>query len=257
MKDIAILLQSRNRPTEFKNIVSMLYETCSSEDNFDIVAFIDDDQIYMYDYIKDIYPNIIWIYPEHQSNSWYNLITSQHSFVKENDYYFIWTLIDDFWGLSKDWDTAIINKKYYFKDDIFTMHQSKDSYHGRFQWIFNNSYIIDNMNDGVSIYAHCELLPIHTKKWIELISPVFKNGNYTSQQELISASLILLLKKIFNINRLVKCDLSWEDGTDQGSSNSIINSNGEDRRTSFFRLASDWFDLEPILEKILTQIKNE
>jgi hypothetical protein len=87
------------------------------------------------------------------------------------------------------------------------------------------------------------------------MSPIFKNGNYTSQQELMSASLILLLKKRFNINRLVKCDLRWEDGVDQGSSNSIINSNGEDRRASFFRLASDWFDLEPILEKILTQIK--
>jgi len=254
MKDIAILLQSRNRPTEFKNIVSMLYKTCSSEDNFDIVAFIDDDQVYMYDHIKDIYPNVIWIHPKHQSNSWYNLITSQHNFVKENDYYFIWTLIDDFWGLSKDWDTAIINKKHYFKDDIFTMHQSKDGCHGRFQWIFNNSYIVDNMDDGVSIYAHCELLPIHTKKWIELMSPVFKNGNYTSQQELMSASLILLLKKRFNINRLVKCDLSWEDGIDQGSSNSIINSNGDNRMASFFKLAENWFDLEPILENIKINI---
>lgn len=255
MKDIAILLQSRSRPDKFKNVVDMLYNTCSSKNNFDIIAFIDEDQKEIYNDMVNMYPGIIWVYPQHQPNSWYNLITAQHEFVKNNDYYFIWTLIDDFWGLSNGWDTAILNKKHYFKDDIFTMHQSKDECHGRFQWIFDNSYIVDNMDDCLSLYSHCELLPIHTKKWVEIISPVFINNNYTSQQELITASLILLLKKRFNINRLVKCELSWDDGHDGGDSNFILNNNGENRKTSFFNLCKNWFDLEPILENIVKQIK--
>ena len=257
MKDIAILLQSRSRPDKFKNIVDMLYNTCSSKNNFDIIAFIDEDQKEMYYDIANIYPEIIWIHPLHQSNSWYNLVMAQYDFVRNNNYYFIWTLIDDFWGLSNNWDTAMLDKKHYFKDDIFTMHQSKDGCHGRFQWIFNNSYIMDNMSDGISLLSHCELLPIHTKKWVELMSPIFTGNNYTSQQELITASLILLLKKRFNINRLVKCDLSWEDGHDGGDSNKVFNSNGDDRNTSFLKLAENWYDLEPILENILKQIVNE
>lgn len=257
MKDIAILLQSRSRPHNFVKVVNMLYNTCSSKNNFDIIAFVDKDQKEMYSNIANTYPDIIWIYPIHQPNSWYNLITSQHDFVKNNNYYFIWTLIDDFWGLSNNWDIAILNKKHYFKDDIFTMHQSKDGCHGRFQWIFDHSYIVDNMSDGMSLLCHCELLPIHTKKWVEIISPIFTKNNYTSQQELITASLILLLKRRFNINRLVKCDLSWEGGHDQGNSNKIFNNNGDNRNISFLKLTKNWSDLEPILENISKQIINE
>jgi len=257
MKDIAILLQSRDRPGMLKNTIDMLYSTCSSKDNFDIISFIDDDQIEMYKHVIDIYPNIMWVHPKHQPNSWYNLITAQHDFIKKNNYYFVWTLIDDFWGLGNDWDLHIIKNKHYFIDDIFTMHQSKENCHGRYQYIFEKSYIIEGMKDGWSLLSHCELLPIHTKKWVELMSPIFKGDNYTSQQELITASLILLLKKRFNINRLIKCDLTWEGGIDQRKSNSIINSNnGLNRTASFLNLTKDWSDLEPVLDNIVQQIRN-
>jgi hypothetical protein len=255
MKDIAILLQSRDNPSGFKTVIDMLYNTCSSKTNFDIIAFIDEDQKEIYDYIKPLYPDIIWIYPEYLPGSWYNLIIAQHDFVKNNDYYFVWTLTDDFWGLSKDWDTAMLDKKYHFKDDIFTMHQSKENCHGRFQWIFDNSYIVDDMKDSESLFAHCELLPIHTKKWIELMSPIFKDRNYTSQQELITASLVLLLRKRFNINRMVRCDLSWMDLKDSRGSEKIFNKDGKSRTSAFKTLSQDWLDLEPILENILKEIK--
>ena len=255
MKDIAILLQSRDRPNDFEKVVNMLYDTCSSKTNFDIIAFIDEDQKEIYDYIKFLHPDITWIYPEHLPGSWYNLVKAQHNFVKNNNYYFAWILTDDFWGLSKDWDIDILNKKHYFKDDVFTMHQSKDKCHGRFQWIFENSYIVDDMDDSVSILAHCELLPIHTKKWLELMSPVFEEDNYTSQQELIAASLVLLLKRRFNMNRIVKCDLSWDNLQDSKGSEVILNSNGDNRTLAFKKLSQNWSDLEPVLENMLKEIK--
>lgn len=257
MKDIAILLQSRNRPQKFEKVVDMLYSTCYSKDNFDIIAFVDEDQKELYSYLAEKYTEIIWVHPVHQPGSWYNLITAQHDYVKNSSYYFFWTLIDDFWGLSKDWDTAILSRKNYFKDDIFTMHQSKEGCHGRYQGIFDNSYIVKNMSDGTSLLHHCELLPINTKRWVELMSPIFEGNNYTSQQELITASLVLLLKKRFNINRLVRCSLSWEDGHDSGDSNKIYNSKGEDRNTSFLRLSENWSDLEPIVDSMVKEITNE
>ena len=58
MKDIAILLQSRSRPNNFVNVVNMLYNTCSSKTNFDIIAFIDEDQKEMYSGISNTYPDI-------------------------------------------------------------------------------------------------------------------------------------------------------------------------------------------------------
>jgi hypothetical protein len=44
MKDIVVFLPSRDNPKKCSDTIDMLYHTCDSEDNFDIVCIIDDDQ---------------------------------------------------------------------------------------------------------------------------------------------------------------------------------------------------------------------
>jgi hypothetical protein len=259
-KNLVIYLQSRDKPSNFIDTVNMLYNTCMSKDNFDIVGFIDDDQIELYSSIPDLFPNVKWVYCKHTPGKWTNLVMSQYEYTKNHNYYFIWVLIDDFRGLSKNWDQAILEKKDIFKDGIFTLHQSKDAYHGRFQWIFDKTYIlndehVNSMSDERSILAHCELLPIHTKKWIENIYPLFKDGNFTSQQDLVSASVALCLKKRFNTKRLIRCDLTWEDGDDTGNTNNMSDDYGKSKDISFLALANNDFELlNPIINSISSKL---
>ena len=210
MKDIAVIIQSRDRVEEFINTVNMLYTTCYDQKNFDIIGVIDDDQIQLYSQVKNIYPDIIWLHPKHTPGSWVNLVKIQHDFVKNNDYYFIWAVCDDFFDVSKNWDFSIITQKNKYPDDLFTIHSSnkKDLLA---EEVRKNAYICNGWNNldkiGFGIYYnYCERLPVSTKKWIEFMSPIILNPKFCTQHELITASLIMLLKYHYSINRLVTCD---------------------------------------------------
>lgn len=257
MKDLVAIIQSRSRVGSLDYVIQMLYNNCTSRDNFDIVCLVDDDQIGMYQPLISAHPEIIWIHPPHTPGSWYNLVKAQYDFISTHDYYFNWILIDDFVGLQPGWDQAIVNKKHAFADGIFTMHQAKDSCHGRFQWIFDLCYVLDNMDIPTSLMAHCEMLPIHTKRWVELMHPIFNEGNYTSQQELITSAIVALLKNDHNIKRMIRCEgLEWQDGFDGFGSQAIVNKDGLGRTESFFKLAQLGFpDLQPIIQNILAEIK--
>ena len=127
IKPIAVIIQSRDRVDKLRECINMLYNTCYSKDNFDIVVTIDDDQIELYSSIKDQFPNVLWLYSKHQPNHWSNLRKTQNDFIKNSDYYFIWSVCDDMYGLKPNWDKAIKSKKSYFKDDLFTMYNSNDN----------------------------------------------------------------------------------------------------------------------------------
>jgi len=57
------------------------------------------------------------------------------------------------------------------------------------------------------------------------------------------------------MNRIVKCDLSWDNLQDSKGSEVILNSNGDNRTLAFKKLSQNWSDLEPVLENMLKEIK--
>lgn len=273
MKNIAVIIQSRDRVDEFVATIDMLYNTCYDRNNFDIVGIIDDDQIELYSKVKNIHPDIIWLYPKHTPNDWTNLIKIQHEFIKNHDYYFGWLVCDDFRGLLNNWDKVIVSKKNLFPDDLFTIYNVGLRVGGDPQaenkCYTNNDYIIEDIHtvnvqileeDGNNIYGGCELLPVSTKKWIEFMSPFLCYGKYTSQHDLITASIISLLKRQYNIKRLIsgvylEDKLSWNYCENQGTSDMIL-TEGKDKRESFYELIhSRYKELQPIVEKMYNEIK--
>lgn len=271
-KDIVLLLKSRNKEDnkgleKITKTINMLYSKCESKTNFDIVGIIDSDQIDIYKPIIDKHPEIIWIHPSPSSiGGWNNLIKAEYDFVNSNNYYFVWPLVDDFWGLEQNWDRHILNKKSIFKDDIFSLCQSNPSCHGRHPWIFEKHYILDNdkrwskeakkLNEARIIEIHCEMLPIHTKKWFNYIYEILLNNVATTQSDLLTAALLMILKKRYNINRLFICDIFWKDAEDSGytamMSDRILGSN---KSALFHKIAeNDWEYLTPIIKKIKQDI---
>ena len=262
MKDIAVIIQSRDRAEMLKEVIDMLYNTCLSTDNFDIILVIDDDQIEQYSFIKELYVDIIWLYSKYQLNSWANLKQTQNNFIKESNYYFVWAICDDVHGLKQGWDVAIKEKKHYFKDDLFTMYQSNDGRN------INNIYqsmfcplqphtLTSDKDISKNVWMYCEMLPISTKKWIDFMTPIYENGEYGTQHELLTGLIVGLLKRNYNIERLIKCDLFWEYLSVSGGSNNIIDTNdGLNRKESFDLLQKNKFKkILPIVEKMNKEIK--
>jgi hypothetical protein len=261
MKDIAVIIQSRDRVEMLKEVIDMLYNTCSSTDNFDIILVIDDDQIEQYSLLKELYVDTIWLYSKHQLNSWANLKQIQNNFIKESNYYFVWAICDDICGLKHGWDVAIKEKKHYFKDDLFTMYQSNDGRN------INNIYesmlcspdytLTSDEDIAKNVWMYCEMLPISTKKWIDFMTPIYENGEYGTQHELLTGLIVGLLKKNYNIERLIKCDLWWDHLSVSGRSNDIIDTkDGLKRKDSFDLLQKKQFKkILPIVEKIYKEIK--
>jgi GDP-L-fucose synthase len=261
IKTTAVIIQSRDRTELLKNTIQMLYDNCISTDNFDIIVVIDDDQIEQYSSIKELYPDTIWLYSKYQLNSWANLKQIQNNFIKENNYYFIWAICDDVYGLKHGWDVAIKKKKHYFKDDLFTMYQSNEgrNINNIYESMFCSPDYTLTLDKDISknVWMYCEMLPISTKKWIDFMTPIYENGEYGTQHELLTGLIVGLLKRNYNIERLIKCDLYWDDLYSIGGSSHIIDTNcGLKREESFDLLQKNQFKkILPIVEKMYKEIK--
>ena len=154
----------------------------------------------------------------------------QHHIIKKNDYYFNWTISDDIVGFHGDWDERIIAHKEEFDDNLFTLaHSLGRELNGRKKFVYENCYnIYDIPREDLNKHNHlrkinldlndpanparslseclwhgCELFPVFTKKWIDIIDPIFQTGNYAAQHDAISAAIVMILKMENNINRLV------------------------------------------------------
>ena len=93
MPDLLVSLFTRNGPDRLDRSLGMFYGACSNASNFDFQIIIDSDQIELYKSVTDRYPNAHKTYVEHIENSWLNIINAQFNFMKEHDYYFIWSVV--------------------------------------------------------------------------------------------------------------------------------------------------------------------
>ena len=162
------------------------------------------------------------------------------------------------YGLKPNWDKAIKSKKSYFKDDLFTMYNSNDNrnINGIYGFGFCDKENITNEEIASNVWAYCDMLPISTKKWIDFMSPIYKEGEYSTQHELLTGLIVGLLKKEYDINRLVKCDIHWDGLENNGFSNKIDTNDGLNREEAYFKLSKDNYEkITPIVKKIYKEIK--
>jgi len=271
MKDLVVIIQTRQRPSQAINTIKMLYDTCNSKDNFDIFCIVDDDDIHNYISVKKQYPEVNWKIVPHFDYSWVHILQGQYEIILTNNYYFNWVITDDFHGLTNNWDIDIITKKNIFDDGLFALYTSSTLF-DRYLEIFEKCYVASefkdekliNLNNSINgnvIMFTNEMLPICTKKWAELMWDVFSNGDYSSSRELIIASLIYQLKIKHNINRHVKTELSYnnvDSGPDTiNTSNLVVNNDGLDRNESFKKLFNNNFQtIESTLNKMFKYIQS-
>ena len=264
VKDLIVYIPTRSNPEGLSRTLSMMYDNCTSISNFDILVIVDKDQVGMYKEAKDRtqeFNNIIWSYPEHDSNDWWNIFSIKNEFLKVNSYYFdaLWT--DDFVGLSPNWDKDIVSKKHYFEDDIFTLHQSKDG--GGHQRKLSN-YKKCYGNSSREIWICAESLPVTTRRLSLMINEVIKPNYLTSQFEMLIAAVIMILYTEHGHNRLINGDFFWDRFDTKKKpgtlSSTYIGLDGFiDKRSSF----DNWTHIEnysvirPIVEKINGIIKDE
>jgi hypothetical protein len=282
-KDLLINIPTRNNAVGLAATLTMMYKTCSSTMNFDIHIIVDDDQIDLYKDVKEkITPglirdkdarekenknNIIWSYPKHQKDDWWNIFTARHNLLKLNDYYFegLWT--DDFEGLSPNWDKRIISKKHYFEDDIFSLHTNRDGIYGRSIDVFKSCYV-DNgtfhKTGGIVppshlIWNYSECLPITTRKLSLLLYEIMKPYYMTAMTEMLVASVIMLLYKEHGHKRLVDGGYSFSHIKDSGGS-TMIGCGGFNSKKDFFdhwTTNENYKIIRPIVKKMNKLISSE
>ena len=273
-KDLIVYIPTRSNSEGLSRTLSMMYKTCDSISNFDVLVIVDEDQVEMYKEVKDRYTdgsssdlagfrtavrqelvdNIIWSYSRHDVNDWWNIFNIRDGFLKVNNYYFdaLWT--DDFVGLSPNWDKDIVSKKHYFKDDIFTLYQSKDGGgHQRSLKRYKECYITEGGHlQHDHIWRWAESLPITTRRLSLMINEVIKPNYLTSQTEMLIAAVIMILYTEHGHNRLVNGGFSWNKFISQGRSDGVGLDGFKDKKSNFdnWTLNENYSVIRPIVEEM-------
>ena len=143
MKNLLVSIASRCKegkpdgPDKLRKTIEMLYSTCTKKSNFDIQVIICSDQFKAYLPVLNDYPECLWAVTKYIEDSWMNIIKAQDR--QRQEYYFFLFFPDDLIGLKKDWDTHIINKRGYFKDNCFVLY-TVSNYSNRKQEVFKSCY---------------------------------------------------------------------------------------------------------------------
>jgi hypothetical protein len=219
-KDLVIILPSRNSPQRMDTVINMLYDTCDSKDNFDILGIVDSDQVEMYGDLKTKHPEIIWRHPDHQGYNWKNLNDVHFEFLEETDYYFNWWVVDDFWGLGKDWDKNIISKKGVFDDGYFTMFTTNPmgrnltalttQYRKARHWFDGDKKPLVTEPADL-IFHYNEQLPICTKKWRLALKPLFEDHGGGASHDTFCAALTHILSVEHGYSRLIEANVFYDN----------------------------------------------
>mgnify|MGYP003122136087 CR=1 FL=1 len=224
-KDLVVFLPSRDSPQKCHDTIQMLYGTCDSNDNFDIVCIVDADQKKMYSELINEFDEIIWIHPEHENNSFNNIMDIHFKFIEAHDYYFNWWISDDFWGLKKSWDTAILSKKNIFRDGLYTLYTNNPmgrnlnalSSQFRKAWHWFDGDKKPMVTDPVDlIYHYHEMLPVCTKKWRLLMKSFYDNGA-GGDHIFFNAALAHILSLDHGYSRSVEVDFFYDGISDSGN----------------------------------------
>ena len=246
MKDLVVFLPSRDNPSKCSNTIEMLYRTCDSEDNFDIVCIVDDDQKDMYSHVMGLYSKVIWIHPKHEGSSFNNIMNIHFDFIDKHDYYFNWWVSDDFRGLTESWDSAILAKKNVFRDGLYPLYTNNPmgrnlnalSSQFRKAWHWFDGHNKPMVTDPVDlIYHYHEMLPVCTKKW-RLLMKEFYDSGVGGDHIFFNAALAHVLSVEYGYSRSLEVDFYYEEISDSGNA-SRKKYNGMSRDEHYYNWARE------------------
>ena len=263
-KDLVILLPTRDNPEKFDQTINMLYTTADSKDNFDIMAIIDDDQLDLYGEVMEKYPDIIYQHPVHGGPNSPGITQLQFDFIEQSDYYFNWCVVDDFWGLAKGWDTAIVSKKGVYDDGFFTLFTTNPV--GRNLNALTTQFRIGRhpfdghlkplqIDPAFLIYHYHEMLPICTKKWRMALKDLYDENWKGPDHVFICAALAHILSRIYGYSRLMEAGVHYKDLSNNNNAAKVL-VNGMNRDEYFAQWAQkeDFAIIKPLARKVATQI---
>jgi hypothetical protein len=231
-KEMVLFIPSRSNPGPCKKTINLLYETCASKDNFDIVCIVDDDEINLYKEVIDMFPEVIWKHPPHIGPNSKHIKKIIFETVKNCDYFFSWDLVDDMVSFTDNWDQEIIKTKNLYPDGFYTcfssnpMKRNLNAMNSCFRapclkWI--NGYSSPLVSDPVElIYHYHEMLPICTKKWKMALSKFYDKDFVGPDMIFLNSSLCYLLSKEHGYSRNVMVNLEYENGIDSNRSSKVL-----------------------------------
>jgi len=228
-KEIVLFLPSRNNPEGCMNTLTMLFETCQSPDNFDVMCAVDEDQIEMYSEVINKFQNIAWVHPQHTEQSFVQLNKIHFELVEKTTYYFNWWIVDDFWGLSKDWDAEIIKKKDLFSDGFYTLYTFdpmgrnlnalSSCFKSALHW--QDGHRKPPVTDpALLIYHYHEMLPVCTRNWKLAIKKFYYNHD-GGDHVFLNASLAYILNKEHGYSRMIPANFNYKGIVDNHNASTV------------------------------------
>jgi len=230
-KDLVLWLPTRSNPGGCREVLKMLYETCDSPDNFDVVVIIDDDQLDLYGEILADYPQAIYKHPKHGGPNSPALLSLHFDFMESTDYYFNWCVVDDFWGLQPGWDTAIVSKKGIFDDGYFTMFTTNpvgrnlNALTSQFRWgrhPFDGHLKPIQTDAAFLIYHYHEMLPICTKKWWLALKNFYNDEFRGPDHVFLCAALAHVISVKSGYSRLIEAGVYYTDLTNNQNAAKVL-----------------------------------
>ena len=262
-KDIVIFLPSRDNSQKCENTIKMLYATCDSTDNFDIVCIVDSDQVELYSNVIEMFPTVIWMHPPHDEENFNGIMSMHFDFIEETDYYFNWWISDDFWGLTNSWDSAILEKKDVFRDGLYTLYTNNplgrnlnalsSQFRRAYHWFDGDKKPM--VTDPVDlIYHYHEMLPVSTKK-CKLFLKKFYDAAVGGDHVFLNASLAHILSTEHGYSRSIEVDFYYTGISDSGNA-SRKTYDGMSRDDHFYNWAREQnFEIiKPIARELSEQI---
>lgn len=232
MADIVASILSRDRPELTVATIDLMYRGAADRKNIDIHLVIDSDQIDLYAPVLEKYPEIKLGVVEHEEGNLRRCFLKQLEMFRETSSYFMITLADDMTAVVDGWDEYLIEKKGYFKDDLFTIHSNcrecfrsaeimrlcycppkTSQFHKR---AISRAKFFDGLDpeknpldaDFLLLYEYCELFPVHTYKFAKYVEEAYRESSHAVGIDVVIASLVQQFYRLTGENRLV---MGWPD----------------------------------------------
>ena len=263
-KDLSIFIPSRDKPDVLSSAIQELYDSSDSKDNFDILCVVDNDQVELYEPVTQKFPDVIWRYPERLVRSTQNAHEEHFRFLEENDYYFSWYMVDDFWGLQKGWDTAILSKKNVFGDGYYCLHTTNPF--GRNLNALTSQFRVGShpFNGNVKpliedpaflIFHYHEMMPICTRKWWLQLRKFFVDVE-APEVVFLNAALVYVLSLLYGYSRQLEAGVYYENLVDdQKCATNTINNMSRDENYWHWAKKENFNIIHPVASVVAQSIR--
>jgi hypothetical protein len=231
-KDIIIFIPSRSNPNGCNKTIELLYSSCASVKNFDIVCIVDDDEIGLYESVINRFPNVIWEHPPHAGPNSKHINKIIFETVQNKDYHLNWHIVDDMESLSSNWDKNMLKTKGIYSDGFYSCFSSNPMSRNlnamsscfrapSLKWV--RGYDSPLVEDSVElIYHYHEMLPVCTKKWRMALRKFYDEDFRGPDIVFLNASLAHILSKQFGYSRHLMIDFEYLVGPDSHRASKVL-----------------------------------